>query len=166
MMKIKTNPVCLWHFVFKIKLILNKIKLLMFLFPKSFHFCWIILIMAVFNTWVFHGGISTCSLFSSSLLSCLAFLQGSLFSAIFHPILGWHNHSILFQERPFYFFSRPAGIFWKSFAVFVAYLMFQVLLALAFSHNTPDSLMRQRLFVLTAGGQNSYSYYKPPAEII
>lgn len=80
---------------------------------------------------------------------------GSLFGARFYPIQGWHAHSILFQERPFYSFPRPAGIFLKSFPIIMAYLMFQVPLALAFSHNTPDSLMRQRLFVLTGGGQNS-----------
>lgn len=139
----------------KLNEFLIKIMLLMLMFSLSFYFCWIVRTMPVFNSSSLQWSLSTCSLFSSLLLSLLAFLQGSLFGARFYPIQGWHAHSILFQERPFYSFPRPAGIFLKSFPIIMAYLMFQVPLALAFSHNTPDSLMRQRLFVLTGGGQNS-----------
>ena len=122
MLKIEINPVCLWHFAFQIKWILKKIKLLIFIFSRSFHFYWIVMSLAVFNTWVCNG-VYPPAPFSSFLLSCLAFNQDFLLSALFHPILGWHDNWILFQERLFHFSLRPAGIFFKSFAIFVAYLL-------------------------------------------
>lgn len=59
------------------------------------------------------------------------------------------------SEKALLLLSQASWHLWKSFPIFLAHLLFPVPLSLASSHNTADSLVRQRLFLLTGGGQDS-----------